>query len=136
MNNATQIENLFNTPRPAAFTTHALSQLGNGNMQNGIKRIVNYLASEAQSNLHKGRLQGSLIGIAGTIAVGSGIYIIYQVTQKKHNKEGTEILNTLKVSEEITEEKPVDTYSDRPEIANAIPIKQNFSTIYPNEITL
>ena len=119
MNTATQIENIINTPRPAASTTHALSQLGNGNMQNGIKRIVNYFASEAQTNLHKGRLQGGLIGIAGTIVVGSGIYIIYHVAQKKHNKEGSEILNTL----EVSAEKPADTYPDSPEIANAIPTK-------------
>ena len=123
MNTATQIENLINAPRPAASTTHALSQLGNGNMQNGIKRIINYFAREAQINLHKGRLQGSLIGIAGTIVVSGGIYKIYHVAQKKHDDEGAEILNTLKVSAEIAEEKTDDTYSDSPEIANTISTK-------------
>ena len=93
---ATQIANLISTPNPSAsIITHALAELGNSSMQNGLRRIVSYFAAESASNLRLGRIQGGLVGVLGTAAVG-GIALIYHFTQKKQlETEGKVILNTL-----------------------------------------
>ena len=95
---ATQIAKIISTPNPSApITTHALAELGNGNMQNGLRRIVSYLAAESASNLRLGRIQGGLVGVLGTAAVAGGIALIYHNTQKKQlENEGKVILDTLR----------------------------------------
>ena len=57
---ATQIAKIISTPNPSApITTHALAELGNGSMQNGLRRIISYFAAESASKLRLGRIQGS-----------------------------------------------------------------------------
>ena len=100
---ATQIAKLINTPNPSApVTTHALSELGNGNMQNGLKRIVRYYAAESASNLKLGRIQGATTGALATVIIGSTIAFIYHSVQKKKlNEEGKIILESFqKASDE------------------------------------
>ena len=102
---ATQIAKLISTTNPPApLTTHALAELGNGSMQNGLRRIVSYFATESASNLKIGRIQGGLVGILGTTAVAGGIALIHHFKQKKQiEAEGKIILNTLqKASTEDT----------------------------------
>ena len=61
---ATQIAKIISTPNPSApITTHALAELGNGSMQNGLRRIVSYFAAESASNLRLGRMQGGIVGV-------------------------------------------------------------------------
>lgn len=98
MNNiANQIVELITAPNPAApITTHALAELGNGSMQNGLRRIVGYLSAEAASNLTLGRIQGGLVGVIGTTLIGGTMaYIYYNKYEKKLETEGQDILNTL-----------------------------------------
>ena len=97
---ATQIANLISPPNPSApITTHALAKLGNGSMQNGLRRIVSYFAAESASNLRLGRMNGGLVGVLGTTAVVGGIALVYHFTQKKQlETEGKVILNTLQKS--------------------------------------
>ena len=117
---ATQIAKIISTPNPSApITTHALAELGNGSMQNGLRRIISYFAAESASKLRLGRIQGVLVGVIGTSAsklrlgriqgvlvgvigtavVAGGIAFIYQETQKKQlETEGKIILNTLQKS--------------------------------------
>lgn len=97
---ATQIAKIISTPNPSApITTHALAELGNGSMQNGLRRIISYFAAESASKLRLGRIQGVLVGVIGTAVVAGGIAFIYQETQKKQlETEGKIILNTLQKS--------------------------------------
>lgn len=99
MNNiANQIAELITAPNPAApITTHALAELGNGSMQNGLRRIVGYLSAEAASNLTLGRIQGGLVGVIGTTLIGGAMaYMYYNKYEKKLEAEGKEILYTIK----------------------------------------
>ena len=93
----TQIARIISTPKPSApITTHALAELGNGSMQNGLRRIVSYLAAESGSNLRLGRVQGGIAGVLGATAVAGGIAFAYHVSHKKQlKKDGEVILNTL-----------------------------------------
>ncbi len=99
-NTADKIAEIINTPTPSApITTHALAELGNGSMQNGLKRIVSYFVAESASNLRLGRIQGGVAGIIGTAATVVTIAIIYQHSQKKQiEKEGKKIISILQQS--------------------------------------
>ncbi len=92
-----EITKIISANNPAApFMTHALAELGNGSMQAGLKRIVNYYARESALNLKVGRIQGGIIGVLATTAIGGGIAYWYCSHQKNElKKEGEEILNTL-----------------------------------------
>lgn len=94
---ATQIAKIISTPNPSApITTHALAELGNGSMQNGLRRIVSYFAAESASNLRLGRMQGGIVGVLGTTAIAGGIALAYHFSQKKQlETEGKVILDTL-----------------------------------------
>jgi len=96
-NTATQIARIISTPNPSApITTHALAELGNGSMQDGLKRIVLYFAAESASNLRLGRMQGGIVGVLGTTVVAGGIALAYHFSQKKQlETEGRIILDTL-----------------------------------------
>lgn len=119
----TQIAKIISTPNPSApITTHALAELGNGSMQNGLRRIVSYFAAESASNLRLGRMQGGLVGVLGTTAVAGGIALAYHFAQKKQlETEGKVILDTLQkpstgkaviVEETPTEDVTKDTDSE------------------------
>lgn len=116
---ATQIARIISVPNPSApITTHALAELGNGSMQNGLRRIVSYFAAESASNLRLGRMQGGIVGVLGTTVVAGGISLAYHYTQKMQlETEGKVILDTLQkpstgnttiaeemVAEDITED--------------------------------
>ena len=99
-NTADQIAKLIYTPNPSApITTHALAELGNGNMQNGLRRIASYYAAESSSNLRLGRIQGCLVGALSATATAGAIALIFHSIQKKRiESEGKVILNTLQKS--------------------------------------
>ena len=98
MNTVTQIARIISTHNPSApITTHALAELGNGSMQNGLKRIVNYFEAESASNLRLGRMQGGLVGVIGTTAFAGGFALAYHFSRKKQlEAEGKVILDTIK----------------------------------------
>ena len=99
-NTAEQIAKLIYAPNPSApNTTHALAELGNGNMQNGLRRIASYYAAESSSNLRLGRIQGCLVGALSATATAGAIALIYHSIQRKRlESEGKVILNTLQKS--------------------------------------
>lgn len=106
---ATQITKLINTPNPSApVITHALSELGNGSMQDGLKCI-------SASNLKLGRIQGATVGILVTVTVGGCIALINHAKRKKKIKrEGQVILNTLQhpSSHCVTQDDSVDAITE------------------------
>lgn len=110
---ATQIAKIISTPNPSApITTHALAELGNGSMQNGLRRI-----------------QGGLVGVIGTAVVAGGIAFIYQETQKKQlETEGKIILNTLQKSANentiIVEKTPSDNVTEESDTDNNTPSEE------------
>ena len=84
--------------KPAPDMTHALKLLGNGSMQAGLTRIGNHFKAEISAafskGLTKGRIQGSILGILGTIAVGKTIALTVNKQKKSaaHETEGKDIL--------------------------------------------
>lgn len=126
---ATQIAKIISAPSPSApITTHALAELGNGSMQNGLRRIVSYFVAESASNLKRGRIQGGLVGVLGTAVIAGGSAFIYHEKQKKQKKqletEGKVILNTLEKSVNenavIVEETPSDNAIEESDTDNNI----------------
>lgn len=123
---ATQIAKIISIPSPSApITTHALAELGNGSMQNGLRRIVSYFVAESASNLKRGRIQGGLIGVLGTAVIVGGSAFIYHEKQKKQlETEGKVILNTLEKSVNenavIVEETPSDNAIEESDTDNNI----------------
>lgn len=104
----------------------SVAELGNGSMQNGLRRIVSYFAAESASNLRLGRIQGGLVGVIGTAAVAGGIAFIYHEAQKKQlETEGKIILNTLQKSANkntvIVEETPSDDVTEESDTDNNTP---------------
>ena len=126
---ATQIAKIISTPNPSApITTHALAELGNGSMQNGLRRIISYFAAESASKLRLGRIQGGLVGVIGTAVVTGGIAFIYHETQKMQlETEGKVILNTLQKSANentIIVEKPSDNVTEESDTDNNTPSEE------------
>lgn len=127
---ATQIAKIISTPNPSApITTHALAELGNGSMQNGLRRIVSYFAAESASNLRLGRMQGGIVGVLGTTAVAGGIALAYHFSQKKQlETEGKVILNTLQKSANentvIVEETPTNDVTKDADTENNTPTEE------------
>ena len=111
-NTATQIANLMmNNGKTAADMTHAVKVLGNGSMQQGFARIGSYFTKEAAiaaaKGLAKGRIQGGVVGVIGTVAAGGIIaYFVNKNKQKAdHEEEGRKILQGMeeKASEDVEE---------------------------------
>lgn len=97
-----QIANLMsNSDLSAAEMTHNLKILGNGNMQNGFKRIGCYFSKEimeaAINGVKIGRRQGFILGASSAIVIGGvSVYIINKKRKDESlEKEGQEILNTM-----------------------------------------
>jgi len=113
---ARQISELINATSPSgANTTHALAELGNGNMQNGLKRIVTYFAKNSASNLKLGRIQGAAGGALGVAAIAGIVAHLVQKHKKNQlDKEGQEILKTLERSstQEIVSSEGLSTKSE------------------------
>lgn len=113
MNNTeTQIANLITrNGKTGADTTHALKELGGGDMQRGLTRIAEFFLADSAHSLKVGRIQGVIGGAAG---VGT-VFLAYKlikgaVKNSKHKEEGKAILNTLEKN--LPEDKPVETASE------------------------
>ncbi|MCR5798437.1 MAG: hypothetical protein K6G63_11055 [Eubacterium sp.] len=119
---ANQIAKLVTTTNPsAAFTTHALSELGNGNMQNGLRRIVTYFTKEAVSNKRLGRIQGGAVGFgAATLLFGGVAYLWYRSDRKHIEIEGREIMNTLQPAELETSSEISDVEKNQSKISDFV----------------
>lgn len=97
-----QITNLMmDTGKSAADMTHAVKVLGNGSMQQGFSRIGAFFSEEvataAAKGLTTGRVQGGIVGMLGTAAVGGIIAFAVSKKRKKdaHEAEGQIILQTM-----------------------------------------
>ncbi len=108
---ATQIANLMmNNGKTAADMTHAVKVLGNGSMQQGFARIGAYFTKEAAiaaaRGLTKRRIQGSVVGVLGSAAVGGIIAYFVNKNKKKadHEEEGRRILHVMEEASEDVEE--------------------------------
>lgn len=116
MNNIeTQIANLITrNGKTGADITHALKELGGGDMQRGLTRIAEFFLADSAHSLKVGRIQGVIGGAAG---VGT-VFLAYKlikgaVKNSKHKKEGKAILKTLKKN--LSEDKAVETTPDTEE---------------------
>jgi len=74
--------------------THALKNLGNGNMQNGIARIAEYFTKEG---IKSGTIRGVFLGAGGIAVLIALINLIKKAIKKnqKHKLEGEAILKAL-----------------------------------------
>ena len=99
-----QIANLMmSNGKNAADMTHAVKILGGGSMQRGFARIGEYFSAEvadaATKGLMRGRIQGGLVGILGTAAIGGLAWWLARDRQAAaHEAEGRTILNTMETS--------------------------------------
>ncbi len=101
-----QVTALITTPNlPAPKITHALAVLGNGNMQQGLARLVRYYEATCKNgivtSLARGRVQGALAGVLGTsvlFGIIAGIYYLDQRQKDDLDTEGQEILNAFQES--------------------------------------
>lgn len=88
--------------------THALKDLGDGDMQRGFARIAEFFHADSAHSLKLGRIQGTVGGAAGF----GTIFLIYKlikgaVKNSKHKEEGKAILNCLEKN--LPENKDVDS---------------------------
>ena len=104
-NTAMQIANLMkNNEKNAADMTHAVKILGEGSMQRGFARIGEYFSAEvadaAAKSLMSGRIQGGIVGILGTAAVGGLAWWLTREKKAKaaHEAEGRTILRTMETT--------------------------------------
>ena len=104
-NTAMQIANLMmSNGKNAADMTHAVKILGGGSMQRGFARIGEYFSAEvagaAAKGLVRGRIQGGIVGILGTAAVGGLAWWLIRDRQAMaaHEAEGRTILHTMETS--------------------------------------
>lgn len=113
---------VFESGKASAEMTHDLKVLGDGKMQEGIKRLALFFMEEGRERGYwQGERVGTIKGIAGTLFVGSliagGCWIAEQYrnskTIKEHEKEGMKI---IRVMEQETSEEPVEVIeSEEPE---------------------
>ena len=113
----TQIANLITSNgKTGADMTHALKELGGGDMQRGLTRIADFFLADSAQSLKIGRIQGAVGGVAG---VGT-IFLVYKlikdtVNNSKHKEEGKVILNCLEKN--LPEKKAVDFKESTTEVA-------------------
>lgn len=114
-NTGKEIANLMmNNGKSASEMTHALSEIGGGSMQKGFARIGKYFTEEsakaAAKGLSRGRIQGGIVGMLVTAAVGGTIYAVVKKKEKDaaHEAEGQTILNAMKSEASISSDPAVD----------------------------
>lgn len=106
---------IFGKDQAGPDMTHGLKVLGDGDMQNGIKRVAAFFWEEGtQNGYRRGERSGVIKGSAGTFVIGSlvvgGIYVIDKYKEHKakkaHEEEGRKILSALqqKVPENMKQE--------------------------------
>lgn len=114
------IKELINTSgKAAADMTHAFKNIGNGDMQRGVKRFADYLFKEGcNQGIKMGEKSGWIKGSLTTLgvvafAIGGGLYIknryVAYKSKKAFEEEGKEIFNAIKSSvpeNAINVEKP------------------------------
>ena len=117
MNNTkTQIANLMTrNGKTGADMTHALKELGSGDMQKGLTRIAEFFLADSAQSLKVGRIQGAVGGVVGvgTIFLVSKL-IKSAVKSSKHKEEGKVILNCLEKN--FPEKKAVDLKESTTEV--------------------
>lgn len=105
-------ELIYTSGKAAPNMTHAFKNIGNGDMQRGIKKFADYLFKEGRGKgigqgykmgVKSGRVQGSLITLGVvSLAIGGGLYIKDRYEAYKSKKaleeEGKEILDAIKSS--------------------------------------
>ena len=111
-----QIGELLNTSgMDAPDMTRALKVIGEGDMQNGIKKLADYcnaVGNEQGYNAgdRNGTVKGSLVTLLVVAIIGGGVYIKNKYVacrQKKLDAEGNEILQAIKDSvpaQDVSEE--------------------------------
>lgn len=108
-NTGSQIANLITkNGKTGADMTHALKELGDGNMQRGLTRIAEFFLADSAHSLKIGRIQGAVGGAAGAGA----IFLMYRlikdnINNSKCKEEGKAILKTLEKN--LPEDKAVET---------------------------
>lgn len=112
-----QISNLMmDTGKSAADMTHAVKVLGNGSMQKGFYRIGEFFSEEIKlanaKGLYIGRIQGGIVGVIGTVAIGGIIVTVINNKHKKeiHEMEGQIILQTMKENASTMDINDKNTY--------------------------
>lgn len=117
-NTGKEIANLMmNNGKSASEMTRALSELGGGSMQKGLARIGKYFTEEsakaAAKGLNRGRIQGGIVGMLVTAAVGGTIYAVAKKKEKDaaHEAEGQTILNAMESDTSISGDPTVDVES-------------------------
>lgn len=116
----TQITNLITgSGKTGAEMTHALKELGGGDMQRGLTRIAEFFLADSAHSLKAGRIQGAVGGVAG---VGA-IFLVYKlikcaVKNSKYKEEGKAILNCLEKN--LPEKKAVDPKKSTAEITEVM----------------
>lgn len=112
---------VYESGKASPEMTHDLKELGDGKMQDGIKRLAAFFMEEGRERGYmQGERAGTIRGVAGTLFVGSliagGCWIAerYRINKviKVHEKEGMKIIRVMeqKASEEpeIIEAKEVE----------------------------
>ena len=116
----TQITNLITrNGKTGADMTHALKELGGGDMQSGLERIAEFFLADSAHSLKAGRIQGAVGGVAGVVA----IFLVYKlikvaVKNSKHKEEGKAILNCLEKN--LPGKKAVDPKESTTEVTEVI----------------
>ena len=117
-NTGKEIANLMmNNGKSASEMTRALSELGGESMQKGLARIGKYFTEEsakaAAKGLNRGRIQGGIVGMLVTAAVGGTIYAVAKKKEKDaaHEAEGQTILNAMESDTSISGDSAVDVES-------------------------
>lgn len=124
-NTGKEIANLMmNNGKSASEMTRALSELGGGSMQKGLARIGKYFTEEsakaAAKGLNRGRIQGGIVGMLVTAAVGGTIYAVAKKKEKDaaHEAEGQIILNVMKSDSSISSDSVIDP--ENPSVEDSI----------------
>ena len=119
------VEELISTNGKAApDMTHALKVMGDGDMQNGVKRFANYFLEEGKERgFVAGEKSGIMKGAVITVSILSLVHIGKNIldrnaTHKKHQIDGKIILEGLKQSvsekkEDISEKQVEDVKEGR-----------------------
>ena len=105
--------------KTGADMTHALKELGGGDMQRGLTRIAEFFLKDSANSLKVGRIQGA-VGMAAGVGA---IFLIYKliksaVKNSKHKEEGKAILNCLEKN--LPEKKAVDPKESTTEATEVI----------------
>ena len=97
MNNKDIIDDLVNGCPSAPKMTSALKKIGNGDMKNGLKTIMEHSTEEG---IKEGSIKGIMAGISSTLVIFLGIAGIKKLKAwiKDHKEKGEEIIQGFEQS--------------------------------------